>query len=79
MISFDPVEYVHMRAKLLAEPKQEAKAVKIDIQAKRVTFTLDNRNHTTAFPKPVDVNSPQNTATFHQQSNHLVLRLQVKL
>lgn len=58
--------------------KQEAKAVSVDIQPQSVTFTLDGHKHTTSFPKPINVHSPQNTATFHKQSHHLVLRLQVK-
>jgi len=56
----------------------EAKAVSVDIQPQSVTFTLDGHKHTTSFPKPINVHSPQNTATFHKQSHHLVLRLQVK-
>ncbi|KAI8581482.1 hypothetical protein K450DRAFT_298546 [Umbelopsis ramanniana AG] len=56
----------------------EAKTVTVHIQPECVIFTSkDQKKQTTRFPQPVDINHAKNTATYHQKSEHLVLRLQV--
>ncbi|KAG2171593.1 hypothetical protein INT43_008319 [Umbelopsis isabellina] len=53
-----------------------AKQVVVDIQPKAVLLSLDGQTHNTPLPVQIDVDSANNSATYHKTSKHLVLQLQ---